>query len=92
MGEYYHWTKKVITVTELMNFFLNSVDVSFQMIIDAFEFAVPALYQLVQNLGFFVKSRVFAFSYIPIGLKSRIRAQTGRFIISHRVVTQDFVL
>ena len=45
--EYYNGTKKVIAVTELMNVFLNSVEASFQMIIDACEFAVPARYQLV---------------------------------------------
>ena len=50
--------KKVIAVTELMNVFLNSVEVSFQMIIDACEFAVPALYQLVKNLVL-KKNRVF---------------------------------
>ena len=46
-GEYFNGTKKVIAVTELMNVFLNSVEASFQMIIDACEFAVPELYQLV---------------------------------------------
>ena len=47
IGEYYNGTKKVIAITEFMNVFLNSVEASFQMIIDACEFAVPALYQLV---------------------------------------------
>ena len=59
IGGYYNGTKKVIAVTELMIFFLNSVESSFQMIIDACEFAVPALYQLVKNLVFFVRNRVF---------------------------------
>ena len=44
--EYYNGTKKVIAVTESMNVFLKSVEASFQMIIDACEFAIPALYQL----------------------------------------------
>ena len=52
IGEYYNGTKKVIAVTELMNVCLNSVEASSQMIIDACEFAVPALYQLVKNLVF----------------------------------------
>ena len=52
IGEYYNGTKKVIAVTELMNFCLNSVEASFKMITDAFEFAIPALYQLVKNLVF----------------------------------------
>ena len=43
IGEYYNGAKKVIVITELMNVFLNSVEASFQMIIDALEFAVPAL-------------------------------------------------
>ena len=43
IGEYYNGTKKVIAVTELMNVCLNSVEASFQMIIDACEFSVPAL-------------------------------------------------
>ena len=47
IGKYYNGTKKVIAITELMNVCLNSVEVPFQMIIDACEFAVPALYQLV---------------------------------------------
>ena len=47
IGEYYNRTKKVIAFTELMNVCLNSVEVSFQMIIDACEFAVPSLNQLV---------------------------------------------
>ena len=57
--EYYNGTKKVIAVTKLMNCFLNSVEASFQMIIYACEFAVPALYELVKNLVFFVKKCVF---------------------------------
>ena len=56
IGEYYNGTKKVIAVTESMNVCLNSVEASFQMIIDACEFAVPALYQLVKNLVFLFKS------------------------------------
>ena len=59
IGEYYNGTKKVIFVTELMNVCLNSVEASFQMIIDACEFAVPALYQLVKNLVIFVENRIF---------------------------------
>ena len=50
--EYWNGTKKFIAVTELMIFFLNSAEASFQMIIDACEFAVPALYQLVKNIFF----------------------------------------
>ena len=53
--EYYNGTKKVIAVTESKNVFLNSVEASFQMIIDACEFAVPALYQLVKKLVFLLK-------------------------------------
>ena len=64
--EYYNGTKKVIAVTELMNVYLNSVEASFQMIIDACEFAGPALYQFVKKLVF-VENRVFAISYLPIG-------------------------
>ena len=45
IGEYYNGTKKVIAVTELMNVQWNSVEASFQMIINACEYAVPALYQ-----------------------------------------------
>ena len=56
---YYNGTKKVISATELMNVSLNSVEASFQMIIDACEFAVPTLYQLVKTLVFFVENRVF---------------------------------
>ena len=48
--EYYHGTKKVIAVTESINVFLNSVGASFQMIIDACEFAVLELYELVKTL------------------------------------------
>ena len=44
IGEYYNGTKKVISVTEFIDFCLNSVEASFQMIIAAYEFAVPALY------------------------------------------------
>ena len=44
--EYYNRTQKVIAVTESMNVCLKSVEVSFQMIIDACEFAIPAHYQL----------------------------------------------
>ena len=47
--EYYNGAKKVIDVTESMIFFLNNVEASFKMIIDACEFAVPALYQLVKT-------------------------------------------
>ena len=54
IGEYYNGTKKVIAVTELMNVCLNSVELSFQMIIDACEFVVPALYELVKNTVIFV--------------------------------------
>ena len=46
IGKYYNGTKKVIAVTELMNVFLNSVEVSFQTIIDACDFAIRTLYQL----------------------------------------------
>ena len=46
IGEYYNGTKKVIAVTESMNVCLNSVEASFQIIIDTCEFAVPSLYQL----------------------------------------------
>ena len=56
--EYYNGTKTVIAVTELMSVCLNSVEASFQMLIDACEFAVPGLYQLVKNLVFLVKNRV----------------------------------
>ena len=52
IGEYYNGTKKGIAVTELMNVCLNSVEASFQIEVDACEFAVPALYQLVKNLVF----------------------------------------
>ena len=51
--EYYNGTKKVIAVTELMNVCLNSVEASFQIIIDACEFAVTAPEQ------FFFKPRYF---------------------------------
>ena len=50
IGEYYNGTKKFIA--ESINFFLNSVEASFQMIIGACEFAVLALYQLVKKLFF----------------------------------------
>ena len=56
IGEYYNGTKKFIA--ESMNFCLNSVEASFQMIVDACEFSVPAIYQLVKNLVF-VKNRIF---------------------------------
>ena len=59
LGEYYNETKKVIAVTELMNVCLNSVEASFQIIIDACEFAVPTLYQLVKKIAFFAENRVF---------------------------------
>ena len=59
IGEYYNVTKNVIAVTESMNVCLNSVEAPFQMIIDACDFAVPTLYQLVKNLVFFVKKLVF---------------------------------
>ena len=55
IGEYYNGTKKVIAVTELMNVCLNSVEASFQIIIDAYDFVVPALCQLVKNLIFLFK-------------------------------------
>ena len=77
IGEYYNGTKNVIAVNELMNVCLNSVEASFQMVIDTCEFAVPALYQLVKNLVYFVEIAFFVFSYLPIGLKSRFQAQTG---------------
>ena len=57
--KYYNGIKKVIALTELMNVFLNSVEASFQMIIDACEVSVPALYQLVKNLFFVVENRIF---------------------------------
>ena len=44
--EYYYGTKKVISVTESLNSPLNSVEVSFQTIIDACDFAIRTLYQL----------------------------------------------
>ena len=53
IGGYYNGTKNVIAFTELMNVCLNIVEASFQMIIDAREFALPTLYQLVKNLVFF---------------------------------------
>ena len=77
IGEYYNGTKKVISVTELMNVCLNSVEASFQTIIDACEFAVPALEQLVKNLVFLLKIVFYAFSYLSIGLKLRLQSQTG---------------
>ena len=52
IGKYYNGAQKVIAFTELIIFFLNSVESSFQMIIDACEFAVPALDQLVKTLVF----------------------------------------
>ena len=76
IGEYYNGTKKVIAVNESMNVCLNSVEASFQMIIDACEFTVPALYQFVKNLVFLLEIEFFAFSYLPISLKSRFQAQT----------------
>ena len=42
-----------MAVTELMNVCLNSVEASFKTIIDAFDLAVPALYQLVKNIVLF---------------------------------------
>ena len=72
IGEYYNGTKKVISVTELMYVCLKSMEASFQMIIDACEFAVPVLYQVVKNLVCFVKIVFFDFSYLPIGLKTTI--------------------
>ena len=59
IGEYYNGTKNFIAVTESMDFVLNIVEASLQMIIDACEFAVPALYQIVKNLVFFAKNRIF---------------------------------
>ena len=61
IGEYYNGTKKVIAVTESMNVCLNSVESSFQMIINVCEFAVPALYQLVKNLVFLLKTMFLYF-------------------------------
>ena len=60
-----------------MNICLNSVEASFQMIIDACKFAVTALYQLVKELVFLLKIALFAFLYLPTGLKPRFQAQTG---------------
>ena len=37
---------------------------------------------------FWLKIAFFAFSYLPNGLKSWFRAQTGWFIVSHKVVTK----
>ena len=94
--EKYNGTKKVIAVTESMNVCLNSVEASFQMIIDACDFAVPALYQLVKNLVFLLKIAFLHFRFLPIGLKLRFQAQTGWFIMSHKVVIRrrkvDFVV
>ena len=45
-------TKKVIAVTESINACLNMVEVSFQIIIDACDFSVPALHQLIKNVVF----------------------------------------
>ena len=67
IGEYYNGTKKVIAVTELMNICLNSVEASFQMIIDARKFAVTALYQLVKELFYLLKIALFSFLYLPAG-------------------------
>ena len=91
IGGYYNGAKKVIAVTELMNVWLDIVEASVQMIIDACEFVVPALYQLVKT-PFFVKNHIFAFAHLPIGLKSQFQAQTGRFIVSHKVVTRKKVV
>ena len=88
IGEYYNGTKKFIAVTELVNFCLNIVESSFQMIIDTCEFAVPALYQLVKTLVFPFKLAFLVFSYLPIALRLRFQAQTGWFIMSHKVVTR----
>ena len=88
IGEYYNGTKKVIAATELMNVCLNSVEASFQMIIDACKFAVPALYQLVKNLVFFVENHVFCIFVSTNWFKSRFQAQTGWFIVSHKVATR----
>ena len=77
IGKYYNGIKTVITVTEWMNVFLNSMEALFQMIMDACEFAVPAIYQLVKNLIFLLKIAFFAFLNLPIGLKSQFQAQTG---------------
>ena len=52
IGEYYNGTKKVIAVTKSMILCLNSVEASFKMIIDAYEFAVTKLYQFVKTSGF----------------------------------------
>ena len=70
ISKYYNGTRKFIAVTDLMNICLNIVEVSFQMLIDACEFAVPALSQLVKNLASLLKAVFFAFLYLPIGLKS----------------------
>ena len=88
IGENYKGTKKVIAVTESMNFCLNSVEASFQMIIYACEFAVPELYQLVKNFVFLLKILFFAFLYLSISFQSRFQAQIGWFIMSHKVVTR----
>ena len=61
IGEYYNGTQKVIAVTELINVFLESVEASFQKIIDACKFALSALYQLVKNLVFCLKPRLNIF-------------------------------
>ena len=82
----FYGTKKVIAVTESMNVFLNSVEVSFQIIIYACEFAVTALYQLVKNLVFLLEITFIAFSYLPISLKLQLQAQTWWFIMSHKVI------
>ena len=70
IGGYCNGTKKVMAVTESMNVFLNIMEASFQMIIDECEFAVPALYKLVKNLIFLLEIMFFAFSYLPVRLKS----------------------
>ena len=59
---YYNGTKNFIAVTESMNVCLNSVEASFQMIIDSCKFSVPALYQLVKNLVFLLKIVFFIFA------------------------------
>ena len=52
--EYHDRTKKVIAVTELINFCLKCVEASFLTIIDACEFSGPELYQLVLNTFFHI--------------------------------------
>ena len=75
IGKYYNGTKKVIAATESINVCLNSVEASFQMIIDTCEFDDSTIYR-VDKASFTVKIAFFDLSYIPIGLKLRFQAQT----------------